>query len=1051
MIERLIHWSLGHRGLVLTLSVLLAAISIVSVSRLSLDAIPDLSDVQVIIRTPYAGQAPQIVEDQVTYPIATRMLAVPKARAVRGFSMFGDSFVYVLFEDGTDQYWARSRVLEYLSQVRSELPAGIEPQLGPDATGVGWVYQYALVDRSGRHDLAQLRSLQDWFLRFQLQRVPGVAEVASVGGFVRQYEAQVDPRRLQSYGIGFNQLVSAIREANGETSGARIEMAESEYIVRGIGYIRSLEDLGAVPTGVLKNGKAVLLRDVAELRFGPAPRNGIVELNGEGEAVGGIVVMRDGENAKTVIDAVKARIESVRHSLPAGVEVVPVYDRSGLIERAVKNLRSKLIEELLLVSLVCALFLWHVRSALVAVISLPLGVLMALAIMHWQGLNANIMSLGGIAIAIGAMVDAAVVMIENAHKHLEAWAKDHGDEPAQGSDHWRVIAQSAVEVGPALFFSLLIAALSFLPVFVLQAQEGRMFSPLAWTKTWALASAAALSITLVPVLMGYWIRGRFKDESEYRFTRWLIDLYRPLLAFALRRPRWLVLLAVLGLSSALVPMSQLGSEFMPELEEGDLLYMPTAVPGLSPGEAQAVLQRTDRLLKSVPEVASVFGKAGRAESATDPAPLTMIETVIQFKPEDQWRPGMTREKIVEQLQERLQLPGLTNAWVPPILNRINMQISGIRTPLGVRVTGPDLDSISRDAQRISEVLSKVPGTRSAFAERAADARIIEVKPDREMLARYGVSMEQAQEWLATAIGGEAIGRAVEGRERYPITLRLPQGWRDSPEALNQLPVVTPSGAQLPLGALVEVKIVDGPPMIRSEDAQLATYVFVDLSEKDLGGYIARAERALKHEARLAPGTAWHWTGTYEFLQRATERLWIAVPLTLLIVFALLYAAFRRVAEASLIMLTVPFALVGGLWLLWLLGYAFSVAVAVGFIALAGVAAEFGVVMLIYLDTAVRQARASGALHDEHALDVALTEGALRRVRPKAMTVITIIAGLLPILLATGAGAATMQRIAAPMLGGMLSAPLLSMLVIPAIYKLMLRRRLPKAAATGESP
>jgi len=1051
MIERLIHWSLAHRGLVLAASVLLAIASLMSVRELALDAIPDLSDVQVIIRTPYAGQAPQIVEDQVTYPITTRMLAVPKAKAVRGFSMFGDSFVYVLFEDGTDLYWARSRVLEYLSQVRGELPEGVEPQLGPDATGVGWVYQYALIDRSGQHDLAQLRSLQDWFLRFELQRVPGVAEVASVGGFVRQYEAVIDPRRLQSYGIGFNQLVAAIRAGNRETSGARIEMAESEYIVRGIGYIRSLDDLGAVPTGVLKNGKALLLRDVAELRFGPAARNGISELNGEGEAVGGIVVMRDGENAKAVIDAVKERINSVRDSLPKGVELVPVYDRSSLIERAVKNLRGKLLEELLLVSLVCVLFLWHLRSALVAIVSLPLGVLAALAIMHWQGLNANIMSLGGIAIAIGAMVDASVVMIENAHAHLEAWAKEHDGKPAEGHDHRRIIGESAVEVGPALFFSLLIAALSFLPVFMLQAQEGRMFAPLAWTKTWALTVAAALSITLVPVLMGLWIRGRFRNESEHRFTRALVRIYEPALAFALRRPYWIIAIALLGLATAIIPASRLGTEFMPELEEGDLLYMPTTLPGLSPGQAQALLQRTDRLIKSVPEVATVFGKAGRAETATDPAPLTMIETIIQFKPESEWRPGMTRAKIEAELRERLQLPGLTNAWVPPILNRVNMQVSGIRTPLGLRVTGADLASISRDAERIAAVLSQLPGTRSAFAERAADARIIEVEPKREMLARYGVSMEEAQEWLATAIGGEAVSRAVEGRERYPIALRLAQDWRDSPEVLGELPVVTPSGAQVPLSALADIRLADGPPMIRSEDARLATYVFVDTDTDDLGDYIARADKALKARANLTLGSSWHWTGTYEFLQRANERLKIAVPLTLLIVFALLFAAFRRVAEASLIMLTLPFALVGGLWLLWALGYAFSVAVAVGFIALAGVAAEFGVVMLITLDCAVQKLRASHRNIDEAAIDAALREGALRRVRPKAMTVVMIIAGLLPILLASGAGAATMQRIAAPMIGGMLSAPLLSMLVIPALYKLMLRRRLATSKVVGDQP
>ncbi|HWT15633.1 MAG TPA: CusA/CzcA family heavy metal efflux RND transporter [Patescibacteria group bacterium] len=1045
MIEHIIRWSLAHRALVRVATVLLTIASLLSVRGLALDAIPDLSDVQVIIRTPAMGQAPQLVEDQITYPITTRMLALPKAKAVRGFSMYGDSFVYVLFEDGTDLYWARSRVLEALSQVRGELPAGVDPVLGPDATGVGWVYQYALVDRGGRHDLAELRALQDWFLRFELQRVPGVAEVAAVGGFIRQYEAVVDPRRLQAYGIGFNQLLMAVRAASQESSGARIEMAEAEYVVRGIGYIRSLDDLGAVPTGVLKDGKAVLLRDVAELRHGPASRNGIAELDGEGEVVGGIVVMRDGENAKAVIDAVKARIAQVRERLPAGVEIVTVYDRSALIERAVRNLGGKLVEELLLVSLVCVLFLWHFRSAMVAIVSLPLGVLVALAIMRWQGLNANIMSLGGIAIAIGAMVDAAVVMIENAHAHLERHARERGVE-AGGADHARIIAASAVEVGPALFFSLLITALSFLPVFMLEAQEGRMFAPLAWTKTWALTVAALMSITVVPVLIAMWVRGRFREESQHRLTRMLVAGYRPLLEVALRRPGVVVLMALLGLASAWWPLARTGSEFMPELEEGDLLYMPTTLPGLSPSQAQALLGRTDRIIKSVPEVARVFGKAGRAETATDPAPLTMIETLIQFKPEHEWRPGMSADKLRAELQAKLQLPGLTHAFVPPILNRINMQVSGIRTPLGLRVSAPDLASLAAASEQIAAVLGGVPGTRSAFAERAADAREIQVVPDRARLAQYGFSMQDAQEWLAAAVGGEAQTRAVEGRERYPVSLRLGPEWRDSPEALRDIPLVTPSGAQVPFGQLADIRIVAAPPMIRSEDAQLSTYVFVDLDEPDLAAYIARADQALAQSAGFPAAAQWHWVGSYESLQRAGERLRVAVPLTLLIVFALLYAVFRRVGEAALIMLTVPFALVGGLWLLWAMGYAYSVAVAVGFIALAGVAAEFGVVMLITLDSSVRQAQRDGHLRDEAALDAALREGALRRVRPKAMTVVTILAGLLPILLAEGAGAATMSRIAAPMLGGMLSAPLLSMLVLPAIYKRLWLRRMQRGAA-----
>jgi Cu(I)/Ag(I) efflux system membrane protein CusA/SilA len=1041
MIARIITASVAHRGLVLACAALLAIASALAVRGLPLDAIPDLSDVQVIIRTPHAGQAPQIVEDQVTYPIATRMLAVPGAKAVRGFSMYGDSFIYVLFEDGVDLYWARSRVLEYLSQARSELPAGVEPQLGPDATGVGWVFQYALVDRSGRRDLAQLRSLQEWRLRFELQRVPGVAEVASVGGFVRQYEAVIDPRRLQTYGIGFNQIMAAVRAANRETSGARLEMAESEYVVRGVGYVRSLEALGAVPTGVLKDGHAVLLRDVAELRFGPAPRNGIAELDGEGEAVGGIVVMRHGGNARSVIRAVKARLDNLSAGLPDGVEIVPVYDRSSLIERAVENLRGKLLEELLVVSLVCALFLWHARSALVAAVVLPLGVLLALAIMRWQGLSANIMSLGGIAIAIGAMVDATVVMVENAHKHLDEWARAHAGRAARGADHLRAVAAAAVEVGPALFFSLLVAALSFLPVFMLQAQEGRMFSPLAWTKTWALTMAAVLSITLVPVLTATWVRGRFADESGHRLTRWATAAYRPALDYALRHPKTVLALALAGLLSAAWPSMRLGSEFMPELEEGDVLYMPTTLPGLAPGAAEALLQRTDRLIKSVPEVASVFGKAGRAETATDPAPLTMFETVVRFKPESQWRAGLTRDRLMAELEGKLALPGLPGVWVPPILNRINMQASGIRTPLGVRVTGPDLEAVGRAAERIAAVLADVPGTRSAFAERATGARQIEVTPDREMLARYGVTMEEAQEWLASAIGGEAIGKAVEGRERYPIVVRAAPEWRDSPEAIAALPVVTPSGAHLPLGSLARVELTDGPAMIRSEDAQLAAFVFLDVEDRDLAGYVRRSEAALAARASLPAGTDWRWTGTYEHFERAAARLRLAVPLTLLIVFGLLYAAFGRGAEAALIMVTLPFALVGSLWLLWALDYAFSVAVAVGFIALAGVAAEFGVVMLIYLDAAVRRARASGALTREAELDAALRDGALRRVRPKLMTVVVIVAGLLPIAFAEGTGAATMQRIAAPMLGGMLSAPLLSLVVLPAIYKLLLTRRL----------
>ncbi len=1050
LIERIVRASMARPGLVVGITIMLTAIALVAARGLPLDAIPDLSDTQVIVRTSWTGQTPRTIEDQITYPIATRMLSVPGASAVRGFSMFGDSFVYVIFEDGTDLYWARSRVLEYLSQVRGELPSEVEPQLGPDATGVGWVYQYALIDRSGRHDLAELRSLQDWFLRFELQQLPGVAEVASVGGFVRRYEAIVDPIRLQAYGIPFDRLVSALRDSNREASGGVIEIAEAEYAVRGIGFVQSLDALGATPTGVLVEGRPILLRDVADLRFGPAPRRGITDLDGEGEAVGGIVVMRHGGDARQVIAAVEARLAALGSGLPDGVEVVTVYDRSGLIDRAVANLSEKLIEELLIVVLVCALFLWHFRSALVAAVALPLGVLLALAIMRWQGLNANIMSLGGIAIAIGAMVDAAVVMIENAHQHLEQRTRALGREVSD-PERWQTLTEAAAEVAPALFFSLLIIALSFVPVFMLEAQEGRMFTPLAWTKTWAMVASAALAITLVPVLMGYWIRGRFRDESEQPLSRWLMAAYRPVLSLALRHS-WLVLGSALVLLLATAwPWSRIGSEFMPELEEGDLLYMPTTLPSLSPAEAQALLQRTDRMIRSIPEVEQVFGKIGRADTATDPAPLTMIEAVVRFKPEHQWRAGLDRTELLAELDRAVSLPGVSNAWVPPILNRINMQVSGIRTPLGVRVTGPDLDSIGAEADRIASLLQTLPGTRSAFAERTASARYLEIEPDREALARHGMSMVQLQSLLAIAVGGAPVTVAVEARQRYPIALRLAQHWRDSPEALANLPVQTPSGSQVPLSALARLTLADGPPMIRSENARLASHVFVELEPgADLNGYIERANAALTETIALQPGHALEWVGSYQALARAEARLQIAIPLTLAIVFVLLYFIFGRVFESALVMLSLPLAVVGGVWLMWLLDYQMSVATAVGFIALIGVAAEFGVIMLIYLDAAVGRARAAGRL-DLTTLDTVLSEGALRRVRPKAMTVFTIFAGLIPIMLAEGAGAATMQRIAAPMLGGMVSAPLLSLLIIPAVYRLWLSRELRRRSTTGSQP
>jgi Cu(I)/Ag(I) efflux system membrane protein CusA/SilA len=1052
-IEALIRASLANRGLVLVAAALLALASLVSVQGLKLDAIPDLSDTQVIVRGSWPGQAPQIIEDQLTYPLSTELLAVPKAKAVRSFSMFGDAFAYVLFEDGTDLYWARSRVLEQLGQLQGRLPAGATLELGPDATGVGWIYQYALIDRSGARDLGQLRSLQDWLLRFELQRVPGVAEVAAVGGFVKQFEAVIDPLRLQHHGLTLDQLLQALRGAHAERSGARLELAEAEYLIRGSGLIRSLDDLGAVPTGVLLEGTPLLLRDVAEIREAPMSRVGIAELDGEGEAVGGIVVMRDGENARAVIEAVKQRIEQLRPGLPAGVEIIEVYDRSQLIDRAVDNLSGKLIAELAMVALVCVLFLMHARSALVIVITLPLGVLVALAIMRWQGLSANIMSLGGIAIAIGAMVDASIVMVENTHVQLARYARQHG-RPAQGPAHWKIVSESAQQVGPALFFSLLITALSFLPVFALEAQEGRMFGPLAWTKTWALLVAALLAVTLVPVLMGLLIRGRVRDESQHRITNGLSRLYAPVLDAALTHPRTVIALGLLLCVSALYPLSRLGSEFMPDLEEGDLLYMPTTLPALSPSKASELLQQTNQAIREVPEVLQVFGKAGRADSATDPAPLSMLETVVRLRPESEWRPGISRADIEAELAAIVQLPGLTNAWVPPIRNRITMQVSGIRTPLGLRVSGPDLPTLTAEADRLARVLGGVAGTRSAFADRAAQAREILITPDREALARYGLSMAELQDWIGFGIGGAAVLDAVLGRERYAVALRVAADWRDSPEALRELPIQTTSGAEIRLGQVAEVSIENGPAMILSEDARLSTYVFIDLAERDLGAWIERAERALAEQPG-ASGTAWAWAGSYAYLQRAAERLQLAVPLTLLIVFGLLYAAFRRFGEAALLMLTLPLALVGGLWLLWLLDYAGSVAVAVGFIALAGVAAEFGVVMLITLDSAVQDALHASRAANENLkqqlarIDAALREGALSRLRPKLMTVVTLYAGLLPMMFGHEAGAATLQRIVAPMLGGMLSAPLLSMLLLPAAYRLLLQWRLTRAAK--ESP
>ncbi len=1040
MIAALIRASMANRGLVLVASAILALLALQAARTLPVDAIPDLSDVQVTVRTAWPGQAPQVIEDQVTYPLASRMLAVPGARHVRGFSMTGDSFVYVLFEDGTDPYWARSRVLEYLTQARGELPEGVEPALGPDASGVGWVYQYALVDRSGRHDLAELRALQDWFLKLELQAVPGVAEVATVGGMVREYQAIIDPIRLRQFKLSFDQVAARIRAAGAEAGGSVIELGEAEYSLRGIGFIRSLEDLGAVPTGVYHNGAAVLLRDVAEIRFGAGPRQGIAELDGEGEVVGGIVVMRDGQNAREVIGAVQARLDALRAGLPEGVELVTVYDRSALIDRAVSHLSRKLVEEMVVVALVCLLFLGHLRSSLVAVLLLPLGVLAALAMMRLQGINAHILSLAGIALAIGAMVDAAIVMVENAHKHFERFRLAHDREPDE-PERLRLVGEAAVEVGPAVFFSLLIIALSFLPIFLLEAQEGRMFAPLAWTKTWAMLAAALLAVTLGPALMALLVRGRIRGEHEQWSSRLMIAAYRPLLRGVLRHPMATLLLAVLIGAATLWPLRQLGSEFMPALEEGDLLYMPTTLPELSPGKAQELLQQTSRLIRQTPEVARVFGKIGRADSATDPAPLSMVETTIQLRPEAEWRPGVTLDDIVAELDARVRVPGVTNAWVQPIRTRIDMQTTGIRTPLGVRLAGDDLDALTRLAERVEAVLTGVPGTRSAFADRAAAARTLEIVPRRAELARHGLEMEAFMAWVSEAIGGASVATAYDGRRRFPVAMRLPQTFRDSPEALAELGVATPAGTQVPLGRLAEIRIARGPAMIRSEDARLTGWVFVDVEGSDLLGYIRRADAALADGLTLPAGVSLAWTGQYAYLVRAAERLAVAVPATLAIILLLLWCVFRRWREALIVMLTAPLAVVGGVWLLWALDFQLSVAVAVGFVALLGVAAEFGVVMLLYLERAVAHAREAGALGSRAQLDAALEEGAVMRVRPKAMTVLTLLVGLAPLLFAEGTGAATLQRIAAPMLGGMLSAPLLSLLVIPAVYRLWLQRGL----------
>lgn len=1038
MIESIIRWSIGNRFFVLLATLMLVGMGLYSLKNTPVDAIPDLSDVQVIIKTSFPGQAPQVVEDQVTYPLTTAMLSVPGAVTVRGYSFFGDSFVYVIFDEDTDAYWARSRVLEYLSQVAPTLPPSARPQLGPDATGVGWVYLYALVDRSGQHDISQLRSLQDWFLKYELQTVPGVSEVSALGGMVKQYQVKVNPEKLRAFGIPLSLIQMAIQRGNQEVGASVVEMAEAEYMVRASGYIQSIDDLANIPLGLDVNGTPLLLKDVADIELGPQMRRGIAELNGEGEVVGGIVVMRFGENAQKTIDGVKAKLEKLKAGLPDGVEIVTVYDRSGLISRAIDSLWKSLAEELAIVALICVIFLFHVRSSLVAVFSLPLGILTAFTVMYWQGLNANIMSLGGIAIAIGAMIDGAIVMIENMHKHMER-------TPLTPENRWKIVAASASEVGPALFFSLLIITVSFVPVFTLEAQEGRMFSPLAFTKTYAMAASAALAITVVPVLMGYFIRGKVVAENKNPVNRLLIAGYMPLLKTVLRFPKITLAIAVVIFLVGIWPVNKIGSEFIPDLDEGDLMYMPTTYPGISIGKARELLQQTDKLIATVPEVKTVFGKIGRAETATDPAPLTMIETFIQLKPKEEWREGMTTEKLKKELDALVKFPGLTNAWVMPIKTRIDMLATGIKTPVGIKVAGEDLREIQKIGQRLEQILKDVPGTTSVYSERVAGGRYIKVDIQRAQAARYGLNIADVQQVIATAIGGMNVAQTIEGLERYPINLRYPQDYRDSPEQLALLPIVTPSGQRIALADVANVYVEDGPPAIKSENARLNGWTFVDIDGVDVGSYVQAAMATVEQQLDLPAGYSVAWSGQYEYMLRAKEKLTYVVPLTLAIIIILLYMNFRNFTEIAIILGTLPLAVIGSIWLMYLLGYNFSVAVAVGFIALAGVTVEIGIIMLTYLNQAYHQlidtCRERGVQPLKEDLLEAVTQGAGLRVRPVMMTTVSTIAGLLPIMFSSGTGAEVVSRIAAPMVGGMVSAVILTLLVLPVVYYLWRTRSL----------
>lgn len=1032
MIKSVIRWSVNNRFFVLLATLILVGVGAFAVKNTPVDALPDLSDVQVIIKTSYPGQAPQVVEDQVTYPLTTAMLSVPGAKTVRGYSFFGDSYVYVIFDEDTDAYWARSRVLEYLSQVAPTLPSNARPQLGPDATGVGWVYLYALVDRTGNHNLSELRSMQDWFLKYELQTVEGVSEVAALGGMVKQYQVKVDPEKLRAFDIPLAHIQNAIQRGNQEVGASVVEMAEAEYMVRASGYIDGVSDLESIPLGVDENGTPLLLKDVADVGVGPQMRRGIAELNGEGEAVGGIVVMRFGENAQKTIDGVKQKLEELKSGLPEGVDIVTVYDRSGLISDAVESLWKSLIEELAIVAFICVIFLFHVRSSLVAVISLPLGILTAFIVMYWQGINANIMSLGGIAIAIGAMLDGAIVMIENMHKHMEK-------TPLTAENRWRVVAASASEVGPALFFSLLIITVSFMPVFTLEAQEGRMFSPLAFTKTYAMAASAALAVTVIPVLMGYFIRGKVTPEGKNPLNRLLIAGYKPLLKGILKYPKTAVVGALVILAVGVWPIDKIGSEFIPDLDEGDLMYMPTTYPGLSIGKARELLQQTDKLIKTVPEVKTVFGKIGRADTATDPAPLTMIETFIQLKPKDQWRDGMTTEKLKKELDALVKFPGLTNAWVYPIKTRIDMLSTGIKTPVGIKVAGADLNEIQTIGQQLEAILDDVDGTASVYSERVAGGRYVKVDIEREQAARYGLNIEDVQQVVATAIGGMNVSETIEGLERYPINLRYPQDYRDSPEELKKLPLVTPNGQRISLADVADVYVELGPPAIKSENARLNGWTFVDIEGVDVGTYVEKAMKVVEQELELPAGYSVTWSGQYEYMERAKEKLTYVIPLTLAIIIVLLYMNFRNATEIAIILGTLPLALVGSIWLMYLLDYNFSVAVAVGFIALAGVTVEIGILMLTYLNQSYneyeqRQLEQGKALTKD-GVSRAVMEGAGLRVRPVMMTAVSTIAGLLPIMFSTGTGAEVVSRIAAPMVGGMISAVILTLLVLPAVYYL----------------